>query len=96
MAEPTWQPVTAEAVRTRLDEYLQTAHIATERQAKSANSGEPTAENADGDMLDRLAQCLAKADDRVTELDRVLLPRQRKPGQVCPSSPGWPIAKRRS
>ena len=29
-AEPTWQPVPAEAVRARLEEYLQTANIAPE------------------------------------------------------------------
>ena len=35
MAEPTWQPVTAEAVRTRLEEYLQSAHIAAEPPSRS-------------------------------------------------------------
>ena len=83
VAEPTWQPVTAEAVRTQLDEYLQTARYRDRASGRSSRpAGEPTAEDADGDLLDRLAQCLAKADDRVTELDRVLLRRASEPGRL--------------
>jgi hypothetical protein len=83
MAEPTWQPVTAEAVRGRLDEYLQTAHIAADRQTEIRDLWRTTADNADGDILDRLAQCLAKADDRVTTLIEFCAG-ERKQGQSLP------------
>lgn len=82
-AEPTWQPVTVEAVRARLDEYLQTAHIGTERQTEVRDLWRTTADNADIDLLDRLAQCLAKADDRVTSLVEFCAS-PRRPGQALP------------
>jgi hypothetical protein len=83
MAEPTWKPVTAEAVRTQLDEYLQTARVGDQRQAEVRELWRATAENADGDMLDRFAQCLAKADDRVTSLIE-FCSSERKQGQALP------------
>ncbi len=70
MAEPTWQPVKPEAVRASLDVYLQSAHIAASRQLEARDAWRAAAEDADADTLDRLAQCLAKADDRVAELTR--------------------------
>jgi hypothetical protein len=69
MAEPSWQPVSAEAVRTRLEEYLHTAQIAPNRQAEVRDQWRATSgDDSDAPVLDRLAQCLAKADDRVAGL----------------------------
>jgi len=82
-AEPTWRPVSADAVRTRLEEYLKSAHIGPERQTDVRDLWRATADDADVDLLDRLAQCLAKADDRVTGLvEFCAVP--RKPGQPIP------------
>ena len=91
MAEPSWQPVSAEAVRTRLEEYLQTAHIAADSPNRSPRPvARPAGDDADADMLDRLAQCLAKADDRVAELDRVLL----RPSEARPNAARVRLARR--
>ena len=69
MSEPSWQPVSPEAVRTHLEAYLQTAQIAAGRQSEVRDQWRATAgDDADTNVLDRLAQCLAKADDRVASL----------------------------
>jgi hypothetical protein len=68
IAEPTWQFVKAEAVRTRLEDYFQSAHIPADRQGQARDHWRATADAADSDTLDRLAQCLAKTDDRVADL----------------------------
>jgi hypothetical protein len=83
IAEPAWKLVTVEAVRARLDEYLQAARIGDQRQAEVRELWRTTAESADGDTLDRLAQCLAKADDRVTSLVE-FCSGSRKQGQKLP------------
>jgi hypothetical protein len=62
--EPTWQRVEAAAVFDRLEEYLNTADIKSDRQAEVRESWR----GSEGDLLDRLATSLAKADDRVAEL----------------------------
>jgi hypothetical protein len=67
-AEPSWQPVTSEVVRTRLENYLQTAHIAPDRQTETRDAWRASGDDADADTLSRLAQSLAKADERVAEL----------------------------
>lgn len=69
VAEPTWQPVEPEAVSDRIEDYLNTADIGPDRQAEvRALWRSPDALGEDGDLLDRLAACLAKADNRVAEL----------------------------
>jgi hypothetical protein len=81
MAEPTWQPVTAEAIRGKLEEFLQTAQVAPDRQAAAREIWR--AGGDDVDSLDRLAQCLAKADDRVAELTQFCAA-PAKEGQALP------------
>lgn len=70
LAEPSWQPVAAEAVHTQLEQYLRTASVGQTRQADVRDAWRASADDAGADNLDRLAQCLAKADDRVAELAR--------------------------
>jgi hypothetical protein len=66
--EPTWERVDADAISEQLDEYLNTADIDADRQAAVRELWQPKGGAADGDALDRLAACLAKADDRVEVL----------------------------
>lgn len=66
--EPSWQPVKAEAVRTRLEEYLQSADIAPEVQTEVRDRWRNAGDQAGADVLERLAQSLAKADEQVSEL----------------------------
>ena len=66
--EPSWQPVKAEAVRTRLEEYLQSADIAPEVQTEVRDRWRTAGDQAGTDVLERLAQSLAKADEHVAEL----------------------------
>ncbi len=70
-SEPTWQKVAPEAAFRGLDEYLKTADLAPEQQAEIRDlwqSKSGGSEAAGGDLLDHLAACLAKADDRVAVL----------------------------
>jgi hypothetical protein len=66
--EPSWQPIKADAVRNRLEEYLQSANVATDVQIEVRDRWRAAAEESRGDLLERLAQSLAKADERVAEL----------------------------
>jgi hypothetical protein len=66
--QPTWQPVSAEAGYARLTEYLNSAGIAPARQAEAIEAWRKSEEDTQGDLLERLAQSLAKTDDRVAEL----------------------------
>ena len=66
--EPSWQPVKAEAVRTRLEEYLQSADISPEVQTEVRDRWRTAGDQAGADVLERLAQSLAKADEHVAEL----------------------------
>jgi hypothetical protein len=69
VAEPTWQRVQPDAVSDRLESYLNSADIGPHQQAEVRDLWRSAdADSADGDLLDRLAACLAKADDRVAEL----------------------------
>jgi hypothetical protein len=52
----------------RLDDYLRTADIPVQRQAATRQAWDANEDETNGEMLDRLAACLAKADDRVIEL----------------------------
>ena len=67
LSGPTWQTPTPSGVAAQLEEYLHSAGIAPDRQAlvrdtwRSAGEGE-------ADLLDRLANSLAKADEQVAEL----------------------------
>ena len=68
-AQPTWQPVPAEAVFNRLNQYLTETGIAVDRQAQARDLWRDAGEEAiGGDLLDRLANSLARTDDRVAEL----------------------------
>jgi hypothetical protein len=69
VAEPTWQLMQPEAVFEQVNGYLRSSDVAAERQAavrRTWRSKDDAA--ADHDLLDRLAACLTKADDRVAEL----------------------------
>jgi hypothetical protein len=68
VAEPTWQPVQPEAVAERINDYLTSADIDADRSSAVRKEWRASDDEADGDLLDRLAQSLAKADDRVVEL----------------------------
>jgi hypothetical protein len=67
VAEPTWQPVQPETVYERLDSYLRAADVPADRQAAARKAWRASGA-AERDLLDRLAACLVKADDRVAEL----------------------------
>ncbi len=82
--EPSWQPVKADAVRTRLEEFLQSANIAPEVQTEVRDRWRSAGDQIGSDVLDRLAQSLAKADEHVAELVDVLLNHER----------AWPQAAR--
>ncbi len=69
LAEPSWQPPTPEAVRARLEDYLHSSSLSPSRQAEVRDQWTATKnESSETSVLDRLAQCLAKADDRVANL----------------------------
>jgi len=69
LAEPTWKPVPAQTVRTQLEEFLQTTKVSATKQAEVRELWRTTAgDDAEVSVLDRLAQCLAKTDDRVANL----------------------------
>jgi hypothetical protein len=66
-AEPSWQPVTREAAFDRLDEYLSAVGIAPDRQVEIRDlwlSDDPESR----DLLEQLANTLAKTDQRVADL----------------------------
>jgi hypothetical protein len=66
--EPSWQPVKAEAVRSRLEEYLQSTGLAPQVQAEVRDRWRTAGDQVGADVLERLAQSLAKADEQVAEL----------------------------
>jgi hypothetical protein len=66
--EPSWQPVKADAVRTRLEEYLRSADITPEVQTEARDRWRSAGDQISTDVLERLAQSLAKADEQVAEL----------------------------
>jgi hypothetical protein len=84
MAEPSWHPSTPEAVRARLEDYLHTSTLSPSRQAEvrdqwAASKNDVTQTS----VLDHLAQCLAKADDRVAKLIEFCAA-SHKPGAKLP------------
>jgi hypothetical protein len=66
--EPNWQPVKAEAVRVRLEQYLQSSDISPEVQTEVRDRWRVAGDQVGTDTLERLAQSLAKADEHVAEL----------------------------
>ncbi len=68
LSQPTWKPVKSDAVFTRLEEYLRTKDIAPAVQTEVRDRWRAAGTEAGSDLLTRLAQSLAKADDRVAEL----------------------------
>jgi hypothetical protein len=68
VAEPSWQPVQPEAAFERIEDYLRSADVPTERQTAARKAWRSNDQTADRDLLDRIAACLAEADDRVAEL----------------------------
>jgi hypothetical protein len=64
---PAWEAPTSAGVSAQLEEYLNTAGIAPDRQALVRDAWQ-SAEQADDNLLDRLANSLAKADEHVAEL----------------------------
>src|SRR4051794_37821534 len=66
--QPSWQPVKAEAVRTRLEEYLQSTNVAAEAEMAVREKWRNSSDEPGVDLLERLAESLAKADPRVAEL----------------------------
>jgi len=66
--DPSWQPVKAEAVRAKLEEYLHSADISPDVQTQVRDRWRAASEQAGSDLLERLAQSLAKADENVAEL----------------------------
>jgi hypothetical protein len=70
-AKPTWEKVEPDAVFQGLVDYLEASGLTEARQAEIRELWQSRAADvgtADGDLLDRLATCLAKADDRVSVL----------------------------
>jgi hypothetical protein len=78
LPDPTWGEPTAAAVYAQLEEYLSGANVASERQTLARDAWR-TSESADADLLDRLANSLAKADERVADLV-AFCARSSKPG----------------
>jgi hypothetical protein len=69
LAAPSWQPPTVEAVRAQLEDFLHTSSLSPTRQSEVRDQWTATKnEAAEISVLDRIAQCLAKADDRVANL----------------------------
>jgi hypothetical protein len=68
LPEPSWKPVPPEAVFNRLQEYLAASSLPPQQQTEIRDAWTSAANSSDNDLLDRLANSLAKADDRVGEL----------------------------
>jgi hypothetical protein len=78
--EPTWQRVAPEAAFQGLGEYLKTTSLTPNQQAEIRELWQSNGATASGDQLDRLAACLAKADDRVAVLVDFCSSVHTKPG----------------
>src|SRR6476659_484619 len=68
LGEPTWQPVKPEAVRGKMENILRKAPVDPAVQTEVLERWRTAGDEAGSDLLERLAQSLAKADDRVAEL----------------------------
>ena len=80
LPDPTWQAPTAAGVSAQLEEFLHTARIGPDRQEMIRDAWR-SSEGVEADLLDRLANSLAKADERVAELV-AFCGRARKPGPL--------------
>jgi len=69
LSEPTWQPVEAAAIHKQVEKYLAGSIISADKRARVLDLWR-SLENETDDSLDRLANCLAEADDRVAMLVR--------------------------
>ena len=65
---PTWKPVAQADISRQLEQFLKTAGISAEQQADARGLWESGSESVRPDVLDRLAGCLAKVDERVQKL----------------------------
>lgn len=65
---PSWQPADPDAVYRQLDAYLRTASIPADRQIEARQAWWANSSDRPGELLDRLAASLAKADERTAEL----------------------------
>lgn len=84
MADPTWKPISAEAAQAQLEAFLTSSGLSAPRREEIRELWRTTSRNENGPvLLDRLAQCLAKADQRVAELIAFCTPAP-KPGQKLP------------
>lgn len=77
-SNPTWQKATPDAAFAGLTEYLKTTNLGPVQQAEIRDLWKSSATNSD--LLDRLAECLALADDRVAVLIDFCSTIQSKPG----------------
>jgi len=68
MAEPTWRPVKPEAVRGQLEVFLRSTSADPAVQTEVLDRWRTAGEEVGTDILERLGQSLAKADERVAEL----------------------------
>lgn len=68
LPEPSWKPVKAEAVRAQIEQYLESAEIKPAVQIQVRDRWRTAGDEVGSDVLDRLAQSLAKADERVADL----------------------------
>src|SRR5688572_26406070 len=66
VAKPTWERVELDSVSSQLDEYLESADVDASVKTEVRELWRSSEDTSD--VLDRLAACLAKADDRVVEL----------------------------
>jgi hypothetical protein len=68
-AEPSWQPSSAEAVYRQLDDYVHSLPNGAQRQSAIRDLWWRAADdNRPGDLLDRMATCLAEVNPQVSEL----------------------------
>ncbi len=69
--EPSWQRANADDVYRLLENYLQSQPLATDRPSKVRDlwwQADAATNSRPAGLLDRLAACLAEADDRVSQL----------------------------
>jgi hypothetical protein len=68
LPEATWQTPAPAAVFAQLEEYLDAADIAPEREAMVRDEWRSADDGAETDLLDRLANALAEGDEQVADL----------------------------
>jgi len=65
--QPTWQPVSPETAFARLTEHLNSASIPPARQVEANEAWRELENDTQRDLLERLAQSLAKTDERIAK-----------------------------